>query len=665
MELLNIKQLFEDDKQYIVPIYQRDYAWTHKEAKQLIDDIRDYIVDNKERSYYIGSLVVYSKGDNLYEVVDGQQRLTTLTIMLRALKSKGVEIDSKLTNAKLSFEHRAQSTNSLKNLGEGDTSIDEMYHILQKANYGHCNEFTEYLLEKVKILLVEIPKDTDLNHYFEIMNTRGEQLEKHEVLKARLMSMLKYDDEEMRTTAHSLFNILWEACADMDSYVMMNIKADIRKVLYGDNGSNVPLDSDFDSMLNQIIENGKQSGANNKITIEKIEKEAVNIAKVIEDFWGKNKNLEGYEIARDAQNNEKPERFKSIIDFQNFLLQALSIYVKIKGKEVKITLDDKQLLQSFEKVENALETYDDKTSFAKEFIVFLLRVRSLFDIYVLKSDSKDDNDGKYKIQKYDRSNYYYINTFESKSSENEFAETNSDLEMIQSMFHFSHTSNTYNNWLNDTLSYIVEKIVEKRERLTSVEFYDWLWKLAKSYMLENYLKSDEGYDFSRLDRGCEVENFVFNFYDFVVWKKNKDTYKDFKFTYRTSVEHFYPQHPKDNKYLYEDNSDSAKDPKHKVHQKTVNSFGNLCLITSSMNSRFSNLMPNAKYDQYGADNKDVGKQSIKLMQMFEMAKEKSTWNKKTIEDFTKDCKKTLADELGIEDNCQKEQSSEKTCSNPS
>ena len=73
-----------------------------------------------------------------------------------------------------------------------------------------------------------------------------------------------------------------------------------------------------------------------------------------------------------------------------------------------------------------------------------------------------------------------------------------------------------------------------------------------------------------------------------------------------------------------------------------------------MNSRFSNLMPNAKYDQYGADNKDVGKQSIKLMQMFEMAKEKSTWNKKTIEDFTKDCKKTLADELGIEDNCHSE-----------
>lgn len=659
----------------------------------MIDDIRDYIVDNKERSYYIGSLVVYSKGDNLYEVVDGQQRLTTLTIMLRALESKGVKIDSKLTKLKLSFEHRAKSTDSLKSLkkeklGNEDSAkeasaIDEMFNFLQKANYSvdckeneddckeiknNCQKFADYLCENVKILLVEMPKDTDLNHYFEIMNTRGEQLEKHEVLKARLMSMLKYDDKKKEKDAHSLFNIIWEACADMDSYAMMNIKADVRNVLYEAKDSNVPQNSGFDSLVEKLGA-GNQADENKKAIVDIIDTDAVSVAQVLGDFWGENKNLEGYEIARDAQNNEKPERFKSIIDFQNFLLQTLSIYVAKKHvedwRDIKIILDDKQLLQSFEKVEKKLVDEAARADFAKKFIVFLLRVRSLFDIYVLKSDSKDDNDGKWKIQKYDRSNYNYVNTFESKSSENKDAETNSDLEMIQSMFHFSHTSNTYNSWLNDTLNYIVKKIiVEKRERLTSVEFYDWLCNLAKSYMKDNYLKTDEGYDLSRLDRGCDVESFVFNFYDFVVWKSDKNKYKDFKFTYRTSVEHFYPQHPEDNKYL-EDNTEDAMDTEHKEHKKIVDTFGNLCLITSSMNSRFSNLMPNAKYAQYGADNTGVGKQSIKLMQMFEKAKEESTWNKKTIEDFTKDCKKTLADALGIEDNCQKEQSSEKTCSNPS
>ena len=49
----------------------------------------------------------------------------------------------------------------------------------------------EYLLDKVRILRTELPPNTDLNHYFEIMNTRGEQLEKHEILKARLLKKLK------------------------------------------------------------------------------------------------------------------------------------------------------------------------------------------------------------------------------------------------------------------------------------------------------------------------------------------------------------------------------------------------------------------------------------------------------------------------------------------
>ena len=48
----------------------------------------------------------------------------------------------------------------------------------------------EYLFEKVVIVRFQVPKDTDLNHYFEIMNSRGEQLEKHEILKSRLMKEL-------------------------------------------------------------------------------------------------------------------------------------------------------------------------------------------------------------------------------------------------------------------------------------------------------------------------------------------------------------------------------------------------------------------------------------------------------------------------------------------
>lgn len=61
-----------------------------------------------------------------------------------------------------------------------------------------------------------MPENTDLNRYFEIMNTRGEQLEQHDILKASLMSNLR-DAAERR-----LFAAIWEACSDMTGYVQMH-----------------------------------------------------------------------------------------------------------------------------------------------------------------------------------------------------------------------------------------------------------------------------------------------------------------------------------------------------------------------------------------------------------------------------------------------------------
>ena len=70
--------------------------------------------------------------------------------------------------------------------------------------------FAEYLLDHVKILLVEVPQDTDLNHYFEIMNSRGEQLEQHEIVKANLIKPLQNDQSAM-----ALFSSLWKAAANI------------------------------------------------------------------------------------------------------------------------------------------------------------------------------------------------------------------------------------------------------------------------------------------------------------------------------------------------------------------------------------------------------------------------------------------------------------------
>ena len=77
--------------------------------------------------------------------------------------------------------------------------------------------FAGFLLTNVTLVRASLPRDTDLNRYFEVMNTRGQQLQQVDIVKARLMSRLK--DEAER----ACFAWIWEACADMDSYVQMSL----------------------------------------------------------------------------------------------------------------------------------------------------------------------------------------------------------------------------------------------------------------------------------------------------------------------------------------------------------------------------------------------------------------------------------------------------------
>ena len=72
---------------YIVPDYQREYVWTDKEVHQLLEDINEQFDTGMEHEYFIGTVLVSPTGQkNHYEVIDGQQRLTTFFLLLCALK---------------------------------------------------------------------------------------------------------------------------------------------------------------------------------------------------------------------------------------------------------------------------------------------------------------------------------------------------------------------------------------------------------------------------------------------------------------------------------------------------------------------------------------------------------------------------------------------------
>ena len=272
IETLTIKRLLSEDS-YRVPIYQRNYDWGEKQVLQLIADIEDYAKDptKSDHNYYLGAIVVYPRTEgsrSYFETVDGQQRLITLTILLNVLKQKGVQDEEDWKwyyKPNVKFEHRDRDNEAIIMMADGrelmkgyenTTNIWAVYRMIDRAverlieNY---EKFLKFFLDKVLVIRVPIPKGTNLNHYFEIMNSRGEQLEKHEILKARLMDLLdEKNDDERR-----LFNEIWEACSNMNKYVQMNMKVKLREIIFTESWDNYQ-NKDFNTLLSDILSHNVQ-----------------------------------------------------------------------------------------------------------------------------------------------------------------------------------------------------------------------------------------------------------------------------------------------------------------------------------------------------------------------------------------------------------------------
>ena len=84
-ELLTVERCFRSNF-YDVPDYQREYVWAEKEINQLMEDIYDEYTENGNKEYFIGSTVTLKKDDSVFDLINGQQRTTTLFLMLCAFQ---------------------------------------------------------------------------------------------------------------------------------------------------------------------------------------------------------------------------------------------------------------------------------------------------------------------------------------------------------------------------------------------------------------------------------------------------------------------------------------------------------------------------------------------------------------------------------------------------
>lgn len=623
------------ESEYRIPIYQRNYAWGVAEVTQLIQDVADYAKENQNDNYYVGTLVVFPhESENYYETIDGQQRTTTLTIIACSICHNYVNGLPWYKSVNISFDYRDRSNETLRaiyrngsthlNLEQVSTEIMSVYNCVWNIIEKECknrslsvSDFIDYLFSKVIILRVSVPSDTDLNHYFEIMNSRGEQLEQHEIVKALLMSILRNTPEAMR-----VFSLIWDACSNMGRYVQMNISKSIRGYFFKDNGID-DVEDDFDTLSTNLAS-----------ADWRLSKEEKSLTDLFKDDLQQVQYTKPWE--EQSQDKEQPEYFGSVISFSNFLLHVLKV---IYPNNENVVLDDKKLISIFSECYKAASDKD-----VKDFIMKLLKIRYLFDKYVIKR--KFEKWGLKQIKLSGKDQMYYGSTFRKIDNEEENFEK--DVIMLQAMFHVSLPSQIYKHWLSAVLLYAYHTT-----NITSSDFSNYLWSLAKSYMLDRYLaKEDSVHSFEeiiyynykhRLPQndsnnidwsninidivekvGEKVENFVFNFYDFILWKEQKTP--DFEFAYRTSVEHFYPQHPIDNKL---------------IEFEYLHSFGNLCLVSNSMNSKFSNSLPAAKYSNFGTDRKVLSTYSVKLQNMMQSMRDHDKWDENKIKSEADEAKSLL------------------------
>lgn len=638
---LDVKSLLENKQTYMIPMYQRNYAWGEKEIDQLILDIQDYQKENKK--YYIGTLVVFEHSHGKYEIIDGQQRFTTLTLLAICLKrlpkeEKNVLDMSWFDQFNLHFESRPKSSLTFQALLRGDhlqhlksseynadiiQGFELVQQAIQKIKQDDLNSFCKYLFENVVITQVAVPKDTDLNHYFEVMNNRGEQLEKHEILKARLMSVLnQINDAVDKASSMALFTTIWNATANMERYVQYGFSTTQRDVIFGkDWGDFIPENaSSLLKIFSKNVESQEQkSSKSNSQSINEM------LKKVPERI--KNKDTK----------EEKPERFNSIINFPNFLLQVLQIWLSQTNRNQKVALDDKQLIDQFAKYillkgqEN--QEHERVIENVKGFMFTLLKCKFLFDQYIIKRDySTDHDDWSIKRLKLYEKNSSYVNNFEGNSTD--FAKK---ILLLMTAFHVSTPTLSYKYWLNGLLYWLYQN-KDKSES----DFFNALQHLARKFIFLRYLNlnndqidyfdliygnhtiDDFKIDPSKLRFGNIENNFVFNYLDFLIYcdATNRNLHdrhgviKNFKFTQRSSVEHFYAQQV--------EVADS------KLDDKTLHSFGNLCLISSSKNSSIGNRLPSAKRDYFMHEINKGKIDTLKLYLMIQLLEKEGDWREAQI-----------------------------------
>ena len=576
---ITIKEVLSNDS-YIIPIYQRNYEWEQPQIERLIRDINSI---GKNEQYYLGTLVTFRRDDSSYELVDGQQRHTTLNLIKAVLDKK--------TSFNLNFQARSECELFFRELSKGIDSLPEIpetkniklrqgIEIIKSVlnDIEDKEAFRNKFLQQTHIFRTELPKETELNHYFEIMNNRGEQLEKHEILKALFMDKLETDMQK------EVFAKVWEACSFMGDYIWNNGLP--KELLEKEEFS-------FDDIVSSLGKD-KSSKNNQHQTIVAL------LERGIETL------PEGFKQGEESKTYD----YRSVLEFPTFLLY---VYRLINPKK-ETSFDDKKLLETFKDYKEA-----------ETFIVALLKYRIYFDKYIIKNSLlSNDKESNWGIRGYE----FEKEGVETKETAFENTDEEKKIEMLQAMFHYATVSNDKKDWLlrllrdkveEKDLYSVLKSELEKEIKDISLSEVSFWSVSAKIFYYYEYMLWEVYYDYVRGEdkvvRPEEINSLVRKIKDV------KGLFSNFYFRQLSSKEHLLPQ----NKFsTIKIDEGITLEKQEEERAKILHCFGNLCLISSSENSSAGKEHPEYKKKSFNNNT------SLKRLMMFETFSEEKEWNTQEI-----------------------------------
>jgi uncharacterized protein with ParB-like and HNH nuclease domain len=230
-EQQTISEVFSERYAFEVPPYQRPYAWTTEQAGELLDDLLESLGEGAEtisemRPYFLGSIVLVKGERPEAQIVDGQQRLVTLTILLAVLRElvpeqytesitrrlyepadhlKNIPARFRLRTKERDagfFQHFVQDEGGIQRLrsqahselNESQSNMREnALHYLQavdKMPLARRTRLAQYLVQRVFLIIVTTPDLEAAYRIFSVLNNRGLDLTVADLLKAEIIGVI-------------------------------------------------------------------------------------------------------------------------------------------------------------------------------------------------------------------------------------------------------------------------------------------------------------------------------------------------------------------------------------------------------------------------------------------------------------------------------------------